>query len=107
MTLLDAISRADGIRPNTIPAEVKAAWVQEVEDLYSEMTGMESENSFPKDRELLMEYGYVWYVCAMIDLASKDTELYMIDRAKADEEIRAARAAYRRAHSTAGSHWRV
>lgn len=107
MTLLDAIARADGIRPNSVPAEVKAGWVQEVEEIFCEMTGKESENKFPENRELLMDNGYVFYVCAMIDLANKDTELYMIDRAKADEEIKAVRAAYRRAHSTAGSHWRV
>lgn len=108
MTLLDAIARADGIRPNTIPPEVKAEWVQEVDEMFAEMMGDQSVGSFPKNKELLQDRGYVWYVCAMIDLANKDTDFYMVDRARADEEIRAVMAKYRRANKPDGkASWRV
>lgn len=107
MTLLDAIAQADGLRPNTIPADVKAQWVEEIEEIYAEMMGVETENGFPNNKELLLPRGHVWHVCAMIDLANKDFEFYNVDKAKAEDEIKEERAKWRRVNPARRTVWRV
>lgn len=112
MTLLDVLSRADGIRPNEIPAEVKAAWVYELEAEFAEMMGKERpENPYPDNGELLMPdaYGssYVWHVCKNIDAANKDMEVYALDSQVADQEKGRAMAWYRRNNESKRRVWQV
>lgn len=112
MTLVNAIARADGIRPNTIPAETKAAWVYELEAEFAESMGVEiPENPFPDDGELLMPdaYGssYVWHVCKMISAANKDAEVYALDSQMAQKEKGRALAWYRRNHESKRRVWKV
>ena len=111
MTLLEVIAQADVLRPNQIPAETKAGWVFEQEEGFAEMMGKEVKNPYPENTEMLIDnsYGvcYVWQLCARIDLANKDLELYAADRQIAEEVTAKAKAHYRRSHRGAESAWRA
>ena len=112
MTLLDVLSQADGLRPNTIPADVKAGWVYEQEMAFAEMMGAgEVINPYPENGELLIDNSYavcyVWQLCARIDLSNKDLELYAADRQIAEEVTAKAMAHYRRSHRGEKTAWRT
>lgn len=112
MMLSDILARADGIRPNTIPAEVKAAWVYELEAEFAESMGLEiPESPFPDNGELLMpdaySSSYVWHVCKNISAANKDTEVYALDSQVASQEKGRALAWYRRGHESKRRVWKV
>lgn len=98
MTVKEAIRRADELRPNAIPEETKAAWLYEVEGELAEMMDLpDPENKWPEeDEELLMPYPkdgmYYLYLCAMIDLANEETNLYQNDMAIAQAAVNEARA---------------
>lgn len=84
MTLLDAIGKANEIRPNAIDESLKASWVFEVEAEVAELMEVAMpENKYPNDVELLMpspfDNIYHLYLCAMIDSVIEDTELYVND----------------------------
>ncbi|MBQ6552429.1 MAG: hypothetical protein IJL83_02265 [Clostridia bacterium] len=104
MKLLDAIAKANELRPNTIRDEFKAQWVRELECEVAEMIGAEMPVfDYPKDTELLMpaphEYIYVYRLCAMIDQANEDTSLYANDMTVANNAFVAACAWWRRGHT--------
>lgn len=98
MTVKEAIRKADGLRPNAIPDETKAAWLLEVEGELAEMMETDiPDNLWPEtDQELLMPYPkdgmYPLYLCAMIDIANEETALYANDMAVAQNAINEARA---------------
>lgn len=101
MTVRDAIKRADALRPNTLESEDKARWLRALEAEYAEVMGMElPENLWPEDQTLLMpaphDEGYVWALCAYIDLANEENELYANDRITANSMTEAAKAWWRR-----------
>lgn len=105
MKLLEAIARADLLRPNAIDNSIKASWVYELEGDIAECMDVEYPvNPYPKDSEedLLMPYPkdniYALYLCAMIDNAVEDTQLYMNDMVVANNAIDEAKAWWRRHH---------
>ena len=103
MKLLNAIKEADALRPNDIPDEHKAGWIFALEGDFAEMYGVDPPaNTFPQDCELLVEYPYddlyVPYLCARIDHANEETNLYQADMAQANMLIARAKAHYRRHH---------
>lgn len=91
MTLLTAIDKANQLRPNAFDDEMKAEWVMHLEGEIKEMMFRNRpddeyelpENPYPSDMELLMPFPhdgfYVPYLCAMIDEANEETELYQDD----------------------------
>lgn len=91
MTLKEAIKRADFLRPNTIPEEIKAHWVMALESEISELMGYVNVQEFkwPEDQELLMPFPkddiYPLNLCAKIDLANEETELYANDSTAANQ----------------------
>ena len=105
MKLLDAIAMADKLRPNALENDIKARWLYELEGEIAELMDVEiSPNPYPKDseEELLMPYPkdniYSLYLCAMIDNALEDTQLYMNDMIVANNAIAEAKAWWRRHH---------
>lgn len=113
MTAREAIRRADALRPNTLPDEDKTRWLRTLEAEYAETMGETlPENTWPEDRVLLMpephDESYVWALCASIDLANAETELYANDRVIANTARAAAKAWWRR-HNVPpyGGNWRV
>ena len=84
MTLLNAISMADTLRPNPIAASVKADIIIELETELCELFGEEKPvNSYPSDMTLKADVNrgllYVYYLMARIDLLNQDSELYEQD----------------------------
>lgn len=95
MTLLNAIAKANMLRPNAIDDSLKAEWVLELEGDVAELMDYEPEpdedgnippfpvNPFPKDCDLLMPFPkdniYHLYVAAMIDFVMEDTQTYIND----------------------------
>lgn len=98
MTITQAIDKADMLRPNAIPYAIKAGWVLDLDGQFEEMMGIEGEE---RDKEQLLigaphENAYVLHVCAMIDLAQEETDLYQDDFMQANQALSEARAWYRR-----------
>lgn len=113
MTLKEAIKKADEIRPNAISDELKAGWIHELEGQIAEMMGIPCpENTFPRDRELLMKAPrdniYYLYAAAMIDHMQQDSELYYNDMTMFNAALTDAKGWYRR-HNTPKcmGNWRV
>ena len=93
MKLYEAIARADILRPNAIPEDIKASWVYELESEFAEM--MKTEIDTDTEAELLMpspkDNVYYLYLCAMIDIANEETNLYQNDMLVANSAIGEAR----------------
>lgn len=104
MKLLEAIARADMLRPNAIDNSIKADWVWELEAEIAEVMDVDlPENPYPNDSdELLMptpkDNIYPLYLCAMIDLTVEDTALYANDYVVANDAITEAKKWWRRHH---------
>ena len=103
MTLLNAISLADTLRPNPIAASVKADIIIELETELCEKLGEDPPvNSYPSDMTLKADANrgllYVYYLMARIDLLNQDSELYEQDAPAAEQAVKEALAAHRRAH---------
>ena len=83
----EMLTLAEHIRPNDLDASLKERWLREAEGLVqSELAGRAPSELFvdgvlvlsapvPYDRL------YLWYLCAMIDLAQGDAALYQNDMA--------------------------
>ena len=60
MKLYEAIARADMLRPNAIPEDIKASWIYELEGEFAEMMSVEiPANQYPDgdtETNLLMPY---------------------------------------------------
>lgn len=97
MTTTQVIDRADLLRPNGIPKEMKRKWVLDLDGQLAEMYGTE-----PDGDELLAQPPhdevYVLHLCAQIDLAQEETDLYQDDMAQANLAMSELRAWYRRNH---------
>ena len=113
MKVRDAIARADALRPNCISDEEKVAALRTLEQEYAELMGVElPANRWPEDQELLMPephaISYVWHLCAEIDLANAEAELYANDKVTALSKVADASAWWRR-HNTPvyGGNWRA
>lgn len=101
MRLLEAIARADELRPNAISNSIKADWVYQLEGELAEMIRMPyPKNPFPNDGLLIMpspkDNIYELYLCAMIDNANEDSALYMNDMEIANAAITDAKKWYMR-----------
>ena len=114
MYLRKAMSQADGIRPNAVDEELKAQWLRDLDAKVAEtMQVDEPEWKWPEDQELLMPHPmdrvYVFWLCAMIDWAQLDMQLYQIDKAMYDEAWSEALAWWRRHNRPRvfGKGWRV
>ena len=100
MTVREAITRADALRPNTITEGQKAAWVSDLDAQFAEMLGVPApENTWPVDRALLLQYPheevYQLYLICRIDYYNQDMALYGNDA-----------AVYRNALAEAQAYWR-
>lgn len=113
MRVKEAIRRADELRPNTIAEERKAGWVYELEGRLAQVRGAPAPaRVWPADSALAMpppfDTVYERYLCAMIDLASEDTDLYANDMAVFEATFREAAAWWRREHLPEGAgQWEV
>ena len=113
MKLFDAIAKADSFRLNTIDEETKSKWVYTVDCGVAEMMHVaRPTESFPEDRELLMEAPhdeiYVYYLNAMIDYHNGELELYRNDITVFEDAMRQAGAWYQRNHTAKNyGGWRV
>lgn len=101
MKLLKAIEEANILRPNDVPDSLKAQWVMNLEGEIAERLGVyPPENPFPNDTDLFAwrpyEDIYAKYLCAMIDQANEEVNLYQNDMAIANARIAEFKAAYRR-----------
>ena len=113
MKLKEAIARADALRPNAIPEEQKAAWIDELDGKLAETLGVDAPApSWPEDAVLLVpppcDNVYELYLCAMIDFSNQETGLYANDMAVFNAAVREARAWWRRHDCPRQSgNWRV
>ena len=100
MRLFKAIERANALRPNTIEDEQKAAWIYELEGKLAEFRNAPPPvQAWPADQTLALpppvDNIYELYLCAMIDYANEETELYQNDS-----------TVFNRAYAEAISYWR-
>lgn len=113
MNIKKCIAMADELRPNTIPDETKAGYLYKLEAEIAEMMGEEvPENTWPEDREMLMPAPhddiYHLYLCAMIDSANQETNLYANDMQMANAAIKDAKAWWRRRNDPKSrANWRT
>lgn len=113
MNIRECLKQADEIRPNTIPEEVKAAYIFNLESEIAEMMQIEvPENLWPQDQDLLMPFPhdniYVLYLQAMIDAANQEASLYANDMQMANAAIASAKSWYRRHNPYVSRlNWRV
>lgn len=101
MYLRRAMAAADGLRPNTVDEVLKSEWLQQLEGEFAETLQVDiPEWKWPEDQELIMpapvDQVYVFWLCAMIDWAQLDMNLYQIDKAMFDEAHASALAWWRR-----------
>ena len=106
MRMKQAIKRSDALRPNTIDEDRKADWVYELEGRLAETRGgPPPARVWPADSALALpppyDQVYERYLCAMIDLANQDTDLYANDRAVFEATYADAIAWWRRTHRPA------
>ena len=113
MNLKQAINRADALRPNLIPDEMKASWINDLDCRIAELMGKDAPaDVWPQDRTLLMpapcDSIYEFYLMAMIDLAQQDSALYFNDMTVFNSLYTDAKCWYRRNHKPkASENWRV
>lgn len=105
MTIQEAITRADAMRPNAIDDAQKARWVLTLESELAETWGRPfpyEEDVYDPEYELMVRFPrdevYPLYLCAMIDNAQEDTELYANDMTVANQSITECKAWFRREH---------
>lgn len=103
MYLHKAIAEADKLRPNTVDDEMKAAWLEQLEARLADVLQIEPPDpSWPDDKELMMprpgDQMYVFWLCAMIDWAQLDLQMYQIDQMMFEESRKSAVAWWRRHH---------
>ena len=101
MTIAEVIERADLLRPNLISEQQKAEWVLSLEAEYAELTGEDLPEP-PEDTNeaLLMPFpydeSYVHWLCAKIDYAQEEMQLYSDDMMAANQAKADACAWWRR-----------
>ena len=101
MMLRRAMAAADDLRPNTVDEVLKSEWMYQLEGELSETLQIEiPEWAWPEDQELIMpppaDQLYIYWLCAMIDWAQLDLQLYQVDKAMFEEAHTFALAWWRR-----------
>ena len=101
MKLREAIDRADRIRPNAVHQDDKRLALYKLECDVAEMMGEELPEWDPDDDcDLLMPDPhseiYPAHLCAYIDWAQEETDLYQIDMFMANQTMAEAKAFWRR-----------
>lgn len=113
MRLKEAIKRCDQMRPNTVSEETKAGWLYELEGRIAQVRHTpQPARTWPVDCALSMpppyDYVYERYLCAMIDLANQETDLYQNDAAFFEQTWAEATAWLNRTHRPMPSgNWKV
>ena len=100
MKFLQAMANADELRPNQISDEMKASWLQRLDEEIGEMMHKSPADIWPEDRPLLMyspyDDIYELMLCAKIDYQQGETDLYINDTEVYNKRLAEARAHYRR-----------
>lgn len=83
MTPNQAIQRADELRPNALSRDIKLCWLGELEGQVGCIMGQGEQVQIEADRELSVrppfDNIYYLYLCARIDHAHQDSDLYYND----------------------------
>lgn len=103
MKVSEALSRADELRPNEFSDDIKIEWLKELDAEIHEMMGTEySDDVYADDEVLAMpsphDFFYVRYLCAMIDEANEESDLFADDMAVYNQERQDACAWWWRNH---------
>ncbi|MBQ7624293.1 MAG: hypothetical protein IJS65_03335 [Clostridia bacterium] len=101
MYLLEAIKRAEELRPGAGSEEYTAQSVWSLEQIFAGVTGKSvGECPYPYDAPLSIgspyDLAYVYYAAAQNDLSAGDAELYDLDSALYNAAFSAAAARFRR-----------
>ena len=101
MYLLEAIKRAEELRPGAGSEEYTAQSVWALEQIFAEKLGKTPvECPYPHDAPLSIgapfDLAYVYYAAAQNDLSAGDTELYDLDSALYNAAFSAALSRLRR-----------
>lgn len=101
MTIREAISAANDIRPNALDEKVLAAFLHQLDADFAEpMQVLQPGFAWPEDQELLMPTPvsrvYILWLCAMIDFMQEDMAAYQIDQEQYALAYEEARAWWRR-----------
>lgn len=101
MRLREVMAAADGIRPNTVDDALKARWIEELEAKFAETQQIKKpEEVWPKDKDLLMpkpvDRVYLFWLCAMIDWAQLDLDMYAVDQTMYEQAYKEACSWWRR-----------
>lgn len=100
MNIINAIDRADMLRPNAIPEPEKYAALWKLEAEVAEMMETDLPEWEGEDHELLMPdpYSEMYVACLLpeIDLMQEEMDLYQIDSIAANQKKSEAMAWYRR-----------
>ena len=103
MKVSEALSRADELRPNEFSDELMIAWLKALDAEILEMMDKEySDSVYDDDEELAMpapyDMFYVSYLCARIDEANEESDLFADDMAVYNAERQDACAWWWRNH---------
>lgn len=101
MTIREAISAANDIRPNALDEKVLAAFLHQLDADFAEpMQVPLPPFAWPEDQELLMPTPvsrvYILWLCAMISYMQEDMVAYQIDQEQYSLAYEEARAWWRR-----------
>lgn len=101
VTINTAIVHADTLRPNSIPADSKYMWINELEGKVADFMGEEYvPASTGSSKELLMPFPgdniYELYLIAMYDIYNQDSALYQADFALFNTAFDEAKSLFRR-----------
>lgn len=103
MFLRRAMAAADDLRPNTVDEVLKSEWLYSLEGELAETLQVEIPAwRWPEDQELILpppgDMVYIYWLCAMIDWAQLDMQLYQVDMAMFEAAKTSAIAWWRRHH---------
>lgn len=101
MTTRFAIAAANDIRPNALDEKVLAGYLHFLDAEFSELMQVPlPENLWPEDQELLMPEPmsrvYIQWLCAIIDWAQREMDIYQVDQEQYAAAYEEARAWWRR-----------
>ena len=112
MTPNQAIQRADELRPNALPQQTKLMWVYEIEGQVRCIMGQGEGYSPEPEGELCVQPPfdniYYLYLCARIDHAQQDSDLYYNDTVMFNAAFDRAKS-YHRQHNLPEKrgNWRI
>lgn len=105
MTINEAIAQADGLKDNPFSEEIKAVWVNQVEEtVQRSIFGVKEPRAFqyPEDGDEPLsvtgafEVVYVYYIASMCDLWSGDISKYNVSARMYEETLDSFHRQYRR-----------